>query len=99
MKLHPMRNAHVGRSVLRGRIMSQIFSSSNGKRVLRECREALDLPVNSDEVSRQYVLATQPLNHHHISRGGWRLPPRPKRGPQTGPQASAPDATLFANPH
>ena len=57
MKLHPMRNAHVGRRVLRGRIMSEIFSSANGKRVLRECRAALDLAVNSDEVSRQYVLA------------------------------------------
>jgi hypothetical protein len=57
MKLHPMRNAHVGRSVLRGRIMSEIFSSTNGKRVIRECRQALDQPVNSDEESRRYVLA------------------------------------------
>jgi len=52
-----MRNAHVGRSVHRGRIMSEIFSSANGKRVLGETREALDLPVNNDELSRQYVLA------------------------------------------
>jgi hypothetical protein len=57
MKLHPMRNAHVGRSVLRGRIMSEIFSSANGQRVLRECRAALELSVNSDEESRKLVLA------------------------------------------
>jgi hypothetical protein len=37
--------------------MSEISSSANGKRVLHECRNALDLPVNSDDVSRQYVLA------------------------------------------
>jgi hypothetical protein len=29
----------------------------------------------------------------------WRLPLRPKHGPQTGPQASPPDATLTAKPH
>ena len=40
-----------------------------------------------------------PLNHHYISRGVWRLPLRPNRGPQTGPQAFAPDATLTAKPH
>jgi len=57
MKLHPMRNAHVGRRVLRGRMMSEIFLSATGKRVLRECKQALNLPVNSDEVSRRYVLA------------------------------------------
>jgi hypothetical protein len=56
MKLHPMRNAHVGRGVLRGRMMTEIFSSSNGQRVLRECRAALELPVNSDETSRDLVL-------------------------------------------
>jgi hypothetical protein len=37
--------------------MSEIFSSSNGQRVLHECRTALDLPVNSDTESRQLVLA------------------------------------------
>ncbi len=37
-------------------MISEIFASSNGQRVLRECQTALDLPVNSDETSRQYVL-------------------------------------------
>jgi hypothetical protein len=38
-------------------MVAEIFASSNGQRVLRECKEALALPVNSDEQSRKLVLA------------------------------------------
>jgi hypothetical protein len=37
-------------------MMSEIFSSRNGQRVLSECKAALALPVNSDEESRELVL-------------------------------------------
>ena len=37
--------------------MTEILASLNGQRVLRQCQEALDLPVNSDEISRKLVLA------------------------------------------
>jgi hypothetical protein len=37
-------------------MMTEIFSSKNGQRVLRECKAALDSPVNSDEDSRELVL-------------------------------------------
>lgn len=56
MKLHPFRAAHVGRSILRDRMISEIVKSPTGQRVIRECQEALDLPVNSDEISRKLVL-------------------------------------------
>jgi len=39
------------------------------------------------------------LNHHYISRRSVASPLRPKNGPQTGPRASPPDATLTAKPH
>ena len=38
-------------------MMTAILASSNGQRVLRECKAALDLPVNSDEESRRLVFA------------------------------------------
>ena len=56
MKLHPTRNKHVGRDVLRGRMMTEIYASENGKRVLRECQETLDRPANCDEDSQNLVL-------------------------------------------
>ena len=59
--------------------------------------ERRELPPQAEQAQTQP--STRPLNHHYISRGVWRLPLRPKRGPQTGPQASAPDATLTAKPH
>ena len=59
--------------------------------------ERRELPPQAEQAQTQP--STRPLNHHYSSRGGWRLPLRPKRGPQTGPQASAPDATLTAKPH
>jgi len=61
--------------------------------------ERRELPPQAEQTQTQP--SAQPLNHHYIaiSRGGWRLPLRPNRGPQTGPQASAPDATLPVNPH
>jgi hypothetical protein len=56
MKLHPFRAAHVGRSILRDRMIAEIAKSPAGQRVIRECQAALDLPVNSDEISRKLVL-------------------------------------------
>src|SRR6267143_4257895 len=49
--------------------------------------ERRDLPPQAEQAQTQP--STRPLNHHYISRGVWRLPLRPKRGAQTGPQASA----------
>lgn len=57
MKVHPTRNKSAGKTLLRGRIMTAVFSSANGKRVIRECQEALNMPVNSDEESRRLVLS------------------------------------------
>lgn len=57
MKLHPFRFKHAGRRVLRDRIIAETAKSSSGQRVIRECLEALDLPVNSDPDSRKFVLA------------------------------------------
>lgn len=37
-------------------MMTEIFTSENGQRVLRECQETLDKPVNSDEYSRRLVI-------------------------------------------
>lgn len=56
MKLRPTRFHLAGRSELRGRMMTEIFTSENGQRVLRECQETLDKPVNSDEYSRRLVI-------------------------------------------
>ena len=56
MKMHPTRNKFAGRSVLRSRMMAEVYASPTGKRVLRECQEALDRPVNSDEDSRMMVI-------------------------------------------
>jgi hypothetical protein len=56
MKLHPTRNKLAGRSELRGRMMTEIFTSANGQRVLRECQETLDRPANTDEYSRRLVM-------------------------------------------
>jgi hypothetical protein len=36
--------------------MTEILTSANGQRVLRECQETLDRPANSDEQSRKLVL-------------------------------------------
>jgi hypothetical protein len=56
MKPHPFRNPQAGRQELRGRMMTAILLSSNGQRVLRECKATLDLAVNSDAFSRKLVL-------------------------------------------
>jgi hypothetical protein len=56
MKLHPTRNRFAGRSELRGRMMTEIFTSERGQRVLRECQETLDRPANADDYSQQLVL-------------------------------------------
>ena len=56
MKLHPTRFHLAGRGELRGRMMTEIFTSANGQRVLRECQETLDRPVNADNYSHQLVL-------------------------------------------
>jgi hypothetical protein len=37
-------------------MMTEIFTSANGQRVLRECQEALDKPANADEHSRRLVI-------------------------------------------
>jgi hypothetical protein len=37
-------------------MMTEIFTSANGQRVLRECQEALDKPANADEYSRRLVI-------------------------------------------
>jgi hypothetical protein len=57
MKLHPTRFKQYTKDVLRGRMMTEVLASENGKRVLRECQEVLDRPANSDEQSRRLVLA------------------------------------------
>jgi hypothetical protein len=56
MKLHPTRNKQATKGELRGRMMTEILTSTNGQRVLRECQGDLDLPVNSDETSRKFVV-------------------------------------------
>jgi hypothetical protein len=56
MKVHPFRFAQAGRHVLRERIVSETAKSPAGQRVVRECQEALNLPVNSDPVSRKLVM-------------------------------------------
>jgi hypothetical protein len=57
MKLHPIRFKQAGKRELRGRMMTEILASDKGKRILRECQEALDRPANTDETSRKLVLA------------------------------------------
>ena len=37
-------------------MMTAILNSANGQRVIRECQQALDRPVNSDEISRRFVI-------------------------------------------
>ena len=37
-------------------MMTEIFTSANGQRVLRECQETLDKPANGDEYSRRLVM-------------------------------------------
>ena len=37
-------------------MMTEIFTSANGQRVLRQCQETLDKPANVDEDSRRLVL-------------------------------------------
>jgi hypothetical protein len=56
MKVNPYRFAQAGKDALRGRMMTAILASENGKRALRECQETLDRPANSDEESRKLVL-------------------------------------------
>lgn len=56
MKVHPTRFKQFTKDELRGRMMTEIFSSGNDQRVLRECQETLDHPANSDKQSRQMVL-------------------------------------------
>ena len=56
MKLHPMRLKQYTRYELRGRKLTEILSSENGNRVLRQCQEALDRPANADGYSRHLVL-------------------------------------------
>jgi hypothetical protein len=56
MKTHPCRFAQAGKDILRGRMVTEIAKSPAGQRVLRECQASLDLPVNSDELSRKLVL-------------------------------------------
>src|SRR5712692_535487 len=56
MKLHPFRAKQVGKHILRERMVAEIAKSPAGRRVIRECQEALDLPVKSDELSRKLVL-------------------------------------------
>jgi hypothetical protein len=36
--------------------MTEILTSTNGQRSLRACQADLDMPVNSDETSRKYVI-------------------------------------------
>jgi hypothetical protein len=57
VKLHPTRFKQASKSELRGRMMTEILASENGKRVLRECQETLDRPANIDETSCKLVLA------------------------------------------
>lgn len=38
-------------------MVAEVQKSANGQRVIRECQEALNLPVNSDPLSRKLVLA------------------------------------------
>jgi hypothetical protein len=56
MKSHPFRFAQAGRHIFRERMMTEIAKSPAGQRVIRECQEALEMPVNSDELSRKLVL-------------------------------------------
>lgn len=56
MKLHPTRLKQYTRYELRGRKIAEIWSSENGRRVLRQCQEALGRPANADGPSRHLVL-------------------------------------------
>jgi hypothetical protein len=56
VKLRPTRFKQYTKSELRGRMMTEILASENGQRILRECKETLDRPANSDEQSRKLVL-------------------------------------------
>jgi hypothetical protein len=56
MKLRPFRAKHVGKQILRDRMIAEVAKSPGGQRVIRECQAALNLPVNSDELSRRLVL-------------------------------------------
>jgi hypothetical protein len=56
MRLHPFRAAQVGKHILRERMVAEVARSAAGMRVVRECRAALGLPVNSDLISRKLVL-------------------------------------------
>jgi hypothetical protein len=56
MKLHPTRFHLAGRNQLRGRMMTEVFASERGQRVLRQCQETLDRPANADDYSRGLVL-------------------------------------------
>jgi hypothetical protein len=57
MKTRPARNHLAGKRELRDRITAGIFKSESGRRVLKECLEALERPANSDEYSRRLVIA------------------------------------------
>jgi hypothetical protein len=57
VKLHATRFKQAGKSELRGRMMTEILASENGRRALRECQETLDRPANIDETSRKLVLS------------------------------------------
>ena len=56
MKLHPTRLGQYSRYELRGRKITEILSSENGKWVLHQCQETLDKPANADGHSRHMVL-------------------------------------------
>jgi hypothetical protein len=56
MKMNPTRFKGAGRNILRSRMMAEVFASTNGQRVIRECQETLSRPANSDEDSRALVL-------------------------------------------
>jgi hypothetical protein len=57
LKLHPFRFKQAGKHVLRERMVAEVAKSPAGRRVVRECQDALNLPVNSDADSRKLVLA------------------------------------------
>ena len=56
MKLHPIRLKQYTKYELRGRKVTEILSSENGKRVPRQCQETLARPANADGYSRHLVL-------------------------------------------
>jgi hypothetical protein len=37
-------------------VLAALAKSANGRRVLRECKATLDLPINNDSFSRQLVM-------------------------------------------